>query len=360
MRAHFLLVPLAALVAFNLPARAERMVLVAGGTQDRDGIPATQARLKEPFGVDFDRAGNMYIVEMAQGQRVRKVDPKGILTTIAGTGEKGDGGDGGPALKAQFNGIHNLAIAPDDGIYLADTWNCRIRKLDPKTGVITSIAGTGVKGYGGDGGLAPEAQLGGIYCAMLDPKRPRLYLADLHNLRVRYVDLNAGTIHLVAGNGQKGVPPDGALATKSPLVDPRAVAVDSKGKVYILERGGNALRVVGPNGKLRTVVNASGKKGNAGDGGPALEATMNGPKHICVDHDDNVLIADAENHLIRKYLPRENKIVRVAGTGEKGAAGVGGPPGQIQLNRPHGVYVHRDGALYITDSYNHRVLKIER
>ncbi len=116
--------------------------------------------------------------------------------------------------------------------------------------------------------------------------------------------------------------------------------------------------MVNPDGKIRTVVNASGQRGATGDGGDALAATLNGPKHICVDHDDNVIIADAENHLIRKYLPATGKIVRVAGTGKAGTAGLDGPPEPAELNRPPGVTVHRDGTLYITDSYNNRVLKI--
>ena len=167
-----------------------------------------------------------------------------------------------------------------------------------------------------------------------------------------------GNVQVVAGNGEKGVPADGAIATEAPLTDPRAAAADRKGNVYILERGGHALRVVGRDGKIRTVVNASGKKGAEGDGGDAIAATMNGPKHLCIDLEDNVIIADAENHLVRKYVPSTGKIVRVAGTGKKGAAGLDGPPEKCELARPHGVTVHRDGTLYITDSYNNRILKI--
>jgi sugar lactone lactonase YvrE len=175
---------------------------------------------------------------------------------------------------------------------------------------------------------------------------------------VHALDLKTGTSRVVAGNGAKGVPRDGALALEAPLVDPRAAAIDRKGNLYILERNGHALRVVTPDGKIRTVVNAAGQKGAAGDGGDALAATMNGPKHLCLDRDDNVLIADAENNLIRKYIPATGKILRVAGTGKVGAAGLDGSPEQCELHRPHGVTVHRDGTLYITDSYNNRVLKI--
>jgi sugar lactone lactonase YvrE len=293
------------------------------------------------------------------GQRVRKVDAKGILTTIAGTGQKGDGGDGEAATKAQFNGMHSLAVTANGDLYLADTWNNRVRKIDAKTGVITTVAGTGQKGFSGDGGPAAKAQFGGIYCVALDPKGERLYLADLDNRRIRVVDLKSGTVNTVAGNGERGVPKDGADARSAPLVDPRAVAVDAKGNVYILERSGHALRVVDDKGKIRTVA-GTGKAGATGDGGDARQATLNGPKHLCIDLEGNVLIADTENHLIRKYLPKEGKIVRVAGTGKKGADGVGGDPLKADLSQPHGVYMHPSGVLYISDSSNHRVLKIEK
>jgi sugar lactone lactonase YvrE len=349
---------LALCLALTASARADKLVLVAGGGQESDGVPATQGRLQAPFGVDFDKAGNLFLVELT-GQRVRKVDRQGILTTIAGTGQQGDRGDGGPPLKAQFNGMHSLAIAPNGDIYLSDTWNNRVRKIDAKTGVLVPVAGTGQKGFSGDGGPATQAQFGGIYCVALAPKGERLYLADLDNRRIRVVQWETGVVSTVAGNGQRGVPMDGAEARSAPLIDPRAVAVDGQGHVYILERSGHALRVVDPNGKIRTVV-GTGKAGATGDGGPARQATLNGPKHLCIDLEGNVLIADTENHLIRKYLPREEKIVRVAGTGKKGTAGVGGPPEQAEFNQPHGVYVHPTGVLYITDSSNNRVLKIER
>jgi len=143
----------------------------------------------------------------------------------------------------------------------------------------------------------------------------------------------------------------------SPLVDPRAVAADGKGNIYILERSGHALRFVDRQGQIRTVV-GTGEKGESGDGGEARQATLNGPKHLCLDLEGNVIVADTENHLIRKYLPKEHRIVRVAGSGKKGTAGLGGSPELAELNQPHGVYVHRDGTLYIADSSNNRVLKI--
>lgn len=339
-------------------AQADQLTLVAGGGT-ADAGKAAECKLIEPFGVDFDSNGNMYIVELSGG-RVLKVDAKGALSVFAGAAkQKGDAGDGGPAAKALFNGLHNLAIAPNGDIYLADTWNQKVRKIDGKSGQVSTLAGTGKKGYSGDGGPAVKAEFGGIYCVALDPKAENLYLADLDNKRIRKIDLGSGMLTTVAGTGKAGVPEDGATAAEAPLVDPRAVAVDAKGNVYVLERGGHALRVVDPAGKIKTVA-GTGKQGNAGDGGDARKALLNGPKHLCIDRDGNVLIADAENNLVRKYLPGDGTIVRVAGTGKRGAGGVDGPPEKTELARPHGVFVHPSGTLYITDSYNNRILKLEK
>ncbi len=330
--------------------RADKIVLVAGGPDDRTGIPATQAKLIEPFGTGFDAAGNMFIVEMDTGNRLLRVDARGVLTRVAGQKAPGDAGDGGPGIDAQFNGPHNLAVLPDGKVLIADTWNGRVRRYDPATGRVDSVSGFRVP--------AERVRAAGPYCIAVDFTGTRLFIADLR--RVHEVDLKTGTSRTIAGNGEKGVPVDGAIAVDAPLFDPRAAVVDRKGNLYILERNGHALRRVGSDGKIFTVVNVSGKKGATGDGGDAREATLNGPKHLCVDLEDNVIIADAENNLIRKYVPATGRIVRVAGTGKVGAAGLDGPPEQCDLHRPHGVTVHRDGTLFITDSYNNRVLKIVR
>ena len=330
------------------PVRAEKIVLVAGGTDARTGIPALAAKLIEPFGVGFDATGNMFIVEMVTSNRLLKVDARGLLTHVAGQSAPGDAGDGGPALSAQFNGPHNLAVLPGGDVLIGDTWNGRVRRVTLATGTVATLPGYGVP--------RERARTGGPFCITLGDADTQLYIADLR--QVHALDLKTGQVRVVAGNGAKGVPADGALARESPLVDPRAIAQDRRGNLYILERNGHALRVVDRAGRIRTVVNASGQRGATGDGGDALAATMSGPKHLCVDLEDSVIIADAENHLVRKYIPATGRIVRVAGTGKAGMAGLDGPPERCELNRPHGVTIHRDGTLYITDSYNNRVLKI--
>ena len=338
--------------------QAADVLLVAGGGEGQENAAANAAKLGIPFGVDFDAAGNLIFVEI-DGHRVCRIDPSGKLTRIGGTGKKGSGGDGGPALAAEFNALHNLAIAKSGDIYLADTLNHRVRKVDAKTGTITTVAGTGEKGFAGDGGPANKAQFSGIYCASLDPAGQRLLLADLDNRRIRAVDLTSGIVTTIAGNGERGAPADGAEAKNSPLVDPRAVAADRDGNVYVLERSGHALRVVDKGGRIRTVV-GTGQKGASGDGGDARQAQLNGPKHLCLDHDGGVIIADTENHVIRKVTPANGQIVRLVGSGMRGTAGIGGPAEGIELNQPHGVYVHASGDLYISDSSNRRILKLVR
>jgi DNA-binding beta-propeller fold protein YncE len=330
------------------------LVLTSSGAPDRAVLVLGEG-LREPFSVDFDRAGNTYVVEM-EGHRVSVIDREGRSRVLAGTGQAGLSGDGGPAVRAQFNGPHHLLVGPDEDLYIADTFNNCVRRIDLDTGVISRFAGTGEKGFGGDDGPAVSAAFSGVFSIAFH--QGRLYLMDLGNRRVRAVDLKSGIVTTVAGNGEKGIPADGADARAQPLVDPRAIAFDSRGNLYICERGGHALRVVDPSGKIRTVA-GTGEAGFGGDGGPAREARLNGPKHIWVDRDDSVLITDTENHAIRRYSPKEGTISRVAGTGSPGAAGLDGPADQCQLNRPHGAMPHPvTGEIYISDSANHRVLRV--
>ncbi len=316
-----------------------------------------QGGLNEPFGVAFAPNGDTYIVEMG-GHRVSVLDRTGRLRAFAGTGEPGLSGDGGPASQARFNSPHHLAFGPDGALYVADTQNFCVRRIDLTTGVITRIVGTGVKGFAGDGGPAVDAQFGGIFAIAF--RGSLLYLCDLGNRRIRAVDLTNGIVKTVAGNGEKGVPVDGQPALEQPLVDPRAVAVDAGRNLYILEREGHALRVVDTNGRIRTVA-GTGAPGFSGDGGPARSAELNGPKHISIDdNDQSVLITDTENHAVRRYSPADGTISRVVGTGKLGSGGLDGPAAQCELNRPHGAQLlPHSRAIYVSDSENHRIVRVD-
>lgn len=339
--------------------RADRLVLVAGGDEAIEKqVPAIRAKLKSPFGVDFNRENEMFIVEL-EGGRVHHVDSQNSLRRIGGTGEMGDSGDGGPAVVAVFHSMHTVVLDQRGRLFIADTHNHRVRILDPKTGKVEPFAGTGKKGAGGIGQPAQKTEFDGVYCVAFTPDYKQLLVTDLENKRIVAIDMKTETSRLIAGNGTKGVPKDGSLATEAPLVDPRAAIADREGNVYVLERSGHALRVVNPQGQIFTLA-GTGVAGNSGDNGPALAATLRGPKHLCLDRDGNVIIADTDNHIIRKYDRTTKRIERVAGTGKKGTAGLGGPPTQAELNWPHGVCFDPDGVLHIVDTGNNRILKLVR
>ena len=324
----------------------ERQTSIVLDSLDAKVKSPNMGKLSSPFGVDFDAAGNMYVVELGGG-RVHKLDTQQRFTTIAGDGSKSYSGDGGPAKNATFNGMHNVAVTPDGDVYISDSWNHCIRKIDGQTGVVTTVAGTGNAGFGGDGGPATQAQFDYLMCITFNASHDKLYCADLKNLRIRVVDLKSGQVRTVAGNGKKGVPADGAQATESPLVDPRAVAVDSHDNVYVLERGGHALRVVTPDGTIRTVA-GTGKKGDAT--GPALRSQFGAPKHLAVDARDAVYVADDQNARIVKYDPQAKTVTAVLGTGAD-------EPNH-DLSHPHGVCVHADGSLYVVDTGHDRIIRL--
>ena len=334
-------------------ANADTIRLVAGGGSGGDGSKAADAKLSQPFGCDFMSDGSMVFVEFTGSERLRVIKPDGTVHTLAGNGQKGLSGNGGPGKYATFNAMHAVLVSPDELLYLADSFNHCVRTYDPKTGVVHAFAGTGIKGKTGDGGPAKDATFDEAYCIGTDPAFEKMYVVDLKNRRVRVIDMKTNVIANFAGNGEKGIPKDGESAVSQPLVDPRALAVDAKGNVYILERGGHALRVVDASGKIKTVAGT----GKAGTG----ETTMNGPKFAAVDRDGSVLIADTENHRIVRYTPGSPKLSLVAGTGKAGTKGLDGDPKNCELNKPHGVTVHpKTGQIYICDSSNNRILKIEK
>ena len=353
------LCPVLLVLAAALPAAAEVEVLVSGPPAGAKGDPAM---VNEPFSVDFTKDGTGYGVEFTKANRVFKILAPGKVEFIAGVfheakkNEDNTPFDGKDPQKAHFNALHDLAINSKGEAYLAETFANRIRKMNLQTGEISTIAGDAKGGFAGDGGPMAEAKFNQAYCGFLSPDEKTLYVADIGNQRVRALDLVKGTVSTVAGNGKKGAAVDGAKAAESPLNGPRACSVAKDGTLYILQREGNSLLAV-KDGVLHIVVNAAGEKGYEGDGGPGRAAKLNGPKYLAMDPQDNVIICDTENHCIRRYDVKTEKITLIAGMPTKKGAEVGRDLLSTHLQRPHGARFDRQGRICIVDSENNRILR---
>ena len=273
-----------------------------------DGGPATAAQLLRPAGVATDSVGNLYIADNTN-HRIRKVDPSGIITTVAGTGARGFGGDGGPATVAYLRSPWGIAVDGADNLYIADRDNNRIRKVD-SSGIITTVAGTGARGFGGDGGPATAAQLARPRDGVAVDSAGNLYIADRDNNRIRKVD-TSGIITTVAGTGIRGFGGDGGPAVQAWLNYPADMVLDGAGNLYIADNDNHRIRKVDTSGIITTVA-GTGARGYGGDGGPAIHARLHSPRDVALDGAGNLYIADQENHRIRvvktKPLLTEDRI----------------------------------------------------
>jgi NHL repeat len=319
-----------------------------------DGGPARRAELDQPFDILLDPQGNLYCSD-ANNHCVRRVArDSGIITTVAGTAQPGYSGDGGPATQAQLNSPYGIALDTANNLYIVDRLNACIRVVEATTGVIHTIAGTGQPGYSGDDGPAPQAQLQEPNDIALD-SHGRAFIADVRDHRVRVVDLASGIITTFAGTGEAGSSGDGGPAHRAALFGPRALAFGPTGDLYICLRNDHKVRQVDlRTGIIRTVA-GTGERGYTGDHGSALQATFNGPKEIAVDGQGNIVLVDTENHCIRRIDAASGHVTTVAGTGQPGSSGDGGPATAATLKRPHGACVDEAGNIYIGDSENHRV-----
>ena len=336
------------------PTAAGTITTIAGTGEygyGGDGGPAVDAQLSRPWGVAVDGEGNLYIADGDNG-RIRKVDSSGTIDTVAGTGRLGFSGDGGPATAARLRFPSGVATDDAGSLYIADQHNQRIRKVD-SSGIITTIAGTGARGYGGDGGPAAQARLNHPHGVATDGAG-NVYIADYGNQRIRKVD-TSGVITTVAGTGELGgrVSGDGGLAVEAQLRNAHGVAMDGAGNLYIADTEGDRIRKVDSSGVITTVA-GTGEGGHGGDGGPATAATLKYPTGVAVDDAGNLYIVDCYDHRIRK-VDSSGFITTIAGTGEGGHEGDGGPASQAQLNYPRRVALDGAGSLYITDTGNNRI-----
>jgi streptogramin lyase len=318
------------------------------------GHPGFDERsVNNPYGLVIGPDGALYFCDI-DNHVVRRLDLKTKqVTTVAGTGKKGHSGEGGPALKSDLDQPYEVRFDRAGNLFFVDMPNHVVRRVDRKTGVITTVAGTGQPGFSGDGGPATQAQLRQPHSIVFQPDG-RLLICDIGNHRVRRVDLKTGQIETYLGTGERKPTPDGAPISGTPFNGPRAIDIDRNGNLYLALREGNAVYRIDPKTERVAHIAGNGQKGLLGDGGPATGAALNGPKGVALSPDGGLYLADTENHAIRRIDLKTGTITTVAGTGERGD-GPEGDPLRCRMNRPHGVFVGKDGAVYIGDSEAHRV-----
>ena len=312
---------------------------------------AAGAQLSNPLGVALDASGNLYIAD-SDNYRVRKVGTNGIITTVAGNGSPGYSGDGGSAAAAQLSNIIGVAVDASGNLYIADSGNNRIRKVAPN-GSIATAAGNGFSGSRGDGGQASIAQLASPSGVVLD-FAGNLYIADSNNQRVRKVS-TSGIITSVAGNGARGYSGDGPAAT-APLNKPFGMAVDLGGNLYLADAFNYRIRKITTGGGIVSIA-GNGSRGYSVNGGPAASAQLDQPRGLAMDAAGNLYIADGNNCRIR-MIATNGIITTVAGNGTPGYSGDNGPATSAQLAYQLSVAVSAAGEIYIADSFNHRIRKV--
>lgn len=333
---------------------AQKIFTAAGngaGNSGGDGGPAYLAQLS-PASIALDNTGNLYIVEY-WNSRVRKVNTSGIISTIAGTGVNGNAGDGGPAVSAQLNKPMGIAVDAAGNIYISEVVGNKIRKINT-IGIINTIAGTGVPGYTGDGGPAIAATLNNPQRVSVDGAN-NIYILDVSNNCVRKIDA-VGTITTIAGTGVAGFSGDGGPATSANLYTPYDLVVDGSNNIYIADLWNNRIRKINTSGIITTIA-GTGTAGFSGDGGPATSAKLNRPFGIAVDGSGNVFIADSYNSRIRK-INSSGIISTIVGTGNTAFSGDGGPAASAEINMPSDVILDPSGNIYICDANNNRIREV--
>jgi streptogramin lyase len=312
--------------------------------------------VNNPYGLTRGPDGALYICDM-ENHRIRKVSRDGDITTVAGTGKRGYSGDGSPALQAESNEPYEVRFNKGGDMFFVEMRNHIVRRVDGGTRLISTVVGCGKEGFSGDGGPATKAELRQPHSIQFDGKGC-LYICDIGNNRIRKVDLSTGMISTFAGTGERLPTPDGAKLANAPLNGPRAIDFDQDGNMWLALREGNTIYRIDMKAGTIHHVAGTGQKGFTGNGGPAKLATLSGPKGISVAPGGDVYFTDTESHSIRRIDVRKGTLELVAGTGERGD-GPDGDPLNCSLARPHGIFVDADGTLFIGDSENHRVRVIQ-
>ena len=317
-----------------------------------DGGPALQAKLDNPFGIVRGPDGALWFADYASNL-IRRIAADGTIETVIGDGTAAYAGDGGAAREASLNHPHELRFDRAGNLFIADTSNHAIRRYNANTKTLSTFAGTGKPGYSGDGGKAVKAALNLPISLQFSPAGD-LYIADIGNHVIRRVNGKTGEITTFAGTGKAGATPDGSPIVGTPLNGPRSLDFDAAGNLWLVTREGNQVLRFDLNKGVIHCVAGPGQKGFTSNAGLAKDATLSGPKGIAVAGDGGVYLADTENHAIRRINTNRGTLELVAGTGEKGD-GSAGDPLDTRLSRPHGIFVDDDGSVFIGDSENHRI-----